>query len=265
MRFAVILPLLAGLCPLCAAAPAPTREELMVQTQAADMLGEAISGAVEQAEKGAGAPAPTTRPATRPAAPSYRELFDQTVARLKKGEIPEDASLNNLDTNQLFGEMTALQVYNLQQYARLTHALVAATATMPTLQMLLAQPKDPTWSKKRQQMRNAVAYRLYSARTRANESAAQTPSVPAAAPMNPGTYDDPRWHPYFYGPTDALTGWSDPFADPFLFQSGGGLYQRYDTRVNRDYDPRVNGDFDRRVNIDYDRRTNIHIDPRQNY
>src|SRR5215216_7567352 len=107
MRSALIISLLAGLCPLCAAAPAPTREELMVQTQAADMLGEAISGAVEQAEKQARPPAPTaptaptTRPAvaTQPAAPSYRELFDRTVARLKKGEITEDASLNNLDTN----------------------------------------------------------------------------------------------------------------------------------------------------------------------
>ena len=78
-------------------------------------------------------------------------------------------------------------------------------------------------------------------------------------------YDDPRWQPYFYGPNDALTGWNENFSDPFIFQNGGGVYQRFDTRVNRDRDPRIGGDFDRRVNIDNDRRTDIHVDPRQNY
>src|SRR6266540_1083858 len=99
-----------------------SREDLLVQTQAADLLGQSISAAVGQAAKQAHpatAPATTRPAATTSPAVSYHELFDQVAARIKKGDIVDDASLNNLDNAQLFGEMTALQTYNTQQFARL--------------------------------------------------------------------------------------------------------------------------------------------------
>jgi hypothetical protein len=246
-----------------------SREDLMVQTQAADMLGEAIGGAVEHATtKPAATPAaPTTRPAAPTTAPAYRELFDQLSARIRKGDIVDDAALNNLDNEQLFGEMSALQTYNLQQYNRLLRS--AGPTTRPvTLDSLLSGPKDSHWRDKRQHIRNAVTARVQAARQRSQIVPAMPawPGGQAALPPPPSyTWDDPRFHPYYYGPTDALTGWNDPYADPFSFQNGGGVYLRSDTRVNRDYDPRVGGEFDRRINIDYDRRNNIHVDPRQNY
>jgi hypothetical protein len=261
----LIFLLLPGLCPL--PARAVSREDLLVQLQAADMLGESIGGAVQQLPRQPRQARPTTQPA--PAA-SYREIFDRTVVRLRKGEIPADESLNNLDNAQLFGEMTALQVYNLQQYARLTRDLAGAT-TLPAIETLLSRSKDPRWRQKRQQIHNAVTARIQQAAARRAAAEAAADATAPASPQPSATagystlYDDPRWRPYYYGPGDALTGWNENFADPFLFQNGGGVYQRYDTRVNRDYDPRVGGDFDRRINIDFDRRTNIHVDPRQNY
>jgi hypothetical protein len=258
-RIAVAL-LIVALCPLTAQAVG--RDEILLQMQAADALGGAIQSALEQA--------PMTRPAStsQPAetVPSYRELFDRTVDAIKKDGTP-DASLNNLTTAQLFGEMTALQTYNLQQYARLTRRRDGGPTTLPSVQTLVKQPttvKSPLWQKKRQQVHNAVTARLDAAR---QQSAEQSSAAPAGStpPTYSRSWDDPRWQPYFYGPTDSLTGWNENFSDTFTFQNGGGLYQRFDTRVNRDHDPRVGGDFDRRVNIDYDRRTNIHVDPRLNY
>ena len=246
----------------------------MVGVQSADMLGEAIGGAVEHAtnattKPAAAAPAaahvaPTTRPAPT-TAPAYRELFDQLSARIRKGEVVDDASLNNLDNDQLFGEMSALQTYNLEQYNRLLHQ---QPTTRPTLDSLLAGPKDSHWREKREHIRNAVTWRVQAARQRARAgppAGAGQPSTASPAPPS-YTWDDPRFHPYYYGPTDGLNGWSEPYAaDPFVFQNGGGVYLRSDTRVNRDYDPRIGGEFDRRINIDYDRRNNIHVDPRKNY
>src|SRR5438093_7407302 len=115
MRPAFTVLLVVALCPLSVLAVG--REDLLVQMQAADVLGEAIQTALERG--------PATRPAepaTRPAPTiSYRELFDQAVEKIKKGQdVNLDASLNNLTTAQLFGEMTALQTYNFQQYARLS-------------------------------------------------------------------------------------------------------------------------------------------------
>ena len=247
-----------------------SREDLILQTQAADMLGESIGGAVEQAAattRPAGAAGAATRPVatTAPSTP-YRPMFDQLVDRIRKGQVVDDASLNNLDNDQLYGEMMALQSYNLQQYNRL---LRAQPTTRPTLDSLLAGPKDSHWREKRQHIRNAVNARVQAARQR-SELAPAMPAAPIgpSQPLAPQSYtwDDPRFHPYYYGPGDALNGWADPYAaDPFIFQNGGGVYLRSDTRVNRDYDPRVGGDFDRRINIDYDRRGNVHVDPRQNY
>src|SRR5436190_864640 len=106
-----------------------SREDLMVQTQAADMLGEAIGGAVEHAttKPAAAAAAAATRPAAPTTAPAYRELFDQLSARIRKGDVVDDASLNNLDNEQLFGEMSALQTDNLRQYNRLLRSAAATT------------------------------------------------------------------------------------------------------------------------------------------
>jgi hypothetical protein len=164
--------------------------------------------------------------------------------------------------------MTALQTYNIQQFARLTQALSASTpTTQPSIETLLSESSDPKWTEKRRQIHNAVAVRNAAARQRMGGRIADNVVQPqpsgAAIPSIP--MDDPRWRPYFYGPNDALTGWNDPYGDPFSFQNGGGVYLRSDTRVNRYNDSRMYGDFDRRVNIDYDRRTDIHVDPRHNY
>lgn len=76
---------------------------------------------------------------------------------------------------------------------------------------------------------------------------------------------DPRWRTFYYGPNVRENGWQQGGGDPFLFLSGGGLYQRNDTRVNNDTDLRLNGDIDRRINAGNDRRLSVQVDPRVNY
>jgi hypothetical protein len=94
---------------------------------------------------------------------------------------------------------------------------------------------------------------------------ASSPS-PHAPPANGVIIDDPRWQPYYYGAGDQFGGWGETlFGDGFNFRGGGGVYERFDTRVNTDYDTRTYGQSDRRVNVQNDRRLNIHVDPRQNF
>jgi hypothetical protein len=123
---------------------------------------------------------------------------------------------------------------------------------------------DPVWQRKRDKLRNSVAGSMSAANVRVATDAAQSNAV---APSSGGNamVDDPRFKPYYYGPTDGWNGWNDSFSNPFVFQNGGGVYKKSDVRVNRDRDPRLNGGSDRRVNIDTDRRLNIHEDPRENF
>src|SRR5690242_10013538 len=94
---------------------ASTRPELLVQTQAADVLGGALTDAVAHAtaEIDAAKKQATTKPSVasaavvRPTAPqhpqhpehriTYRELFDRTVDRIKKqGNDAIDPALENM-------------------------------------------------------------------------------------------------------------------------------------------------------------------------
>jgi hypothetical protein len=138
---------------------------------------------------------------------------------------------------------------------------------MPALDSLgVDAPNSATWQKQRQEVRYAVVARIINGSSPRQEQAAQAGGQGQV--NSPGYYggvDDPRWHPFFYGPSDSMSGWSDPFNDPFATRNSGGVYYRTDTRVNRDYDPRTNGFFDRRVNVESDRRLNVHVDPRENF
>src|SRR5437764_14248698 len=95
--------LAAMLCPLLAFTPrakAATWSELLVQAQAADELGAALSASADRATfeaarlttflRDAGVPAglaPSMATRAKPAQRvNYRELFDHTVARIKKAE-----------------------------------------------------------------------------------------------------------------------------------------------------------------------------------
>jgi len=177
--------------------------------------------------------------------------------------------------------MTTIQQYNIAQYLRLVRMLDAiqssrAPTTMPAIETLgdTNASGNATWKKQRDELRYAVVARIINSQAvRAQQQQQQQqPGQAAVSPQSSAGYstsgqpDDPRWKPYYYGPQDAMTGWSgDVDIDPFGVHGGGGIYRRDDTRVNRDYDPRTNGVFDRRVNIESDRRLNIHTDPRENY
>jgi hypothetical protein len=115
-------------------------------------------------------------------------------------------------------------------------------------------------------MRNSIAA------SRAQQLRNMTTAMPAAAPspyappVNGVVIDDPRWQPYYYGPGERFGGWGEGmYDDPFHFRGGGGVYERYDTRVNADFDTRTRGQSDRRVNVQFDRRLNVHFDPRENF
>ena len=128
-----------------AAAPTNPRDEWIVQTRAADAIGEVLMGAMDRAEsqvdllrrqlQGADqnpAPAPVpaaaaTTSATRESRTAYRALVDQVVAEVRRigGGGPAaagqaDQSLEDLPDSQLFSEMAALQTYNLRTFRRLT-------------------------------------------------------------------------------------------------------------------------------------------------
>ncbi|MEA2710704.1 MAG: hypothetical protein QOF78_3305, partial [Phycisphaerales bacterium] len=196
-----------------------------------------------------------------------------------------------LSDAQLFGEMAALQSYNLRTFRRIGELRGQAVdfrarlegigrwkgeaTTQPAIETpevlarealaALARPqRSVRWSEARQKMRNAIATaRSQQLRSAMPPPASNTPYTPAA---NASIVDDPRWQPYYYGPGDALSGWSsDVFNDGFNFRGGGGVYERYDTRVNADSDTRTRGQFDRRVNVNTDRRLNVHSDPRENF
>jgi hypothetical protein len=274
---------------------AATREELLIQTQAADVLGGALTDAVTQAtgeidaaRKLKSTTAPVVQPATGRKHITYRELFDQTAAKIKKGgNAAIDPTLANMPAGQMFDEMTSLQQYNIAQYLRLIRMLDTIQSsrlptTMPALDTLgQSTSNNLNWRKQRQELRNAVVARIVngsnSRRDQAIQSNLNAPSYYGGSGGGAGgaggaggvttTNDDPRWQPYFYGAFDGMNGWNDDavYSDPFAFRGGGGIYRRDDTRVNRDYDPRTSGQYDRRVNIESDRRLNIHVDPRENF
>jgi hypothetical protein len=146
---------------------------------------------------------------------------------------------------------------------------------------LTAEQFDQQWSRRQLQQQRLIGYRLSaiaSAAAPPSPSSAPPPPSDSASPLPPlapsavpapsdssVTVYDPRWSPYYYGPTDAWNGWDDTFMDAFSFRSGSGIYRRYDQRLNRAFDLRLNGTYDRRVDIDNDRRLNIHEDPRESF
>ena len=265
-----------------------------------DLLRRKLAEAGERPVPATGASA-TTSPATAAAAAAarqtqsaHRELFDRVMAELRRASANQiDPSLQNLTDDQLFAEMAALQSFNLRTFRRLDDLRVEASEIRarlesigqwkgaPTTQPAVESPqqlardaiaalnrpqRSPRWAEARQKMRNALA----AARAQQLRNRLPQPSSPPTAYAPPASgvvIDDPRWQPYYYGPGDA-TGWGDPndmFADPFDFRGGGGVYERYDTRVNADFDTRTRGQFDRRVNVESDRRLNLHVDPRENF
>jgi hypothetical protein len=251
-----------SLAPAAAPTTLPTRDELLVQTQAADVLGQVFTDELSRE-------APSEKPAF-----AYRELFDRVAGEVRKGGMDAvDSSLRNLTTSQLLNELMALQSYNQRAFVRLNQ--VGQSARSPATQPMyrfandaLARVKqrdaNPKWDEARRRMRGALNVRAWST-GRAQAPGQVAPQYDLAYSSTP--MDDPRWQPYFYGPADELSGW-DAAAfgqDPYVFRGGGGVYQRQDTRVNQYFDTRTGGQFDRRVNIDFDRRRNIHVDPRENY
>jgi hypothetical protein len=140
---------------------------------------------------------------------------------------------------------------------------------------LTAEQFDQQWSRQQLQQQRLIGYRLSAiAAAAAPGSAAPSPASPpsnSGSPLAPApaessvTVYDPRWSPYYYGPSDAWNGWDDTFTDAFSFRSGSGIYRRYDQRLNRAFDLRLNGTYDRRVDIDNDRRLNVHEDPRESF
>ena len=248
-----------------------------------------------------GASADTHDAAATPAHASqaaYRQLLDQVVAEVRRsGAEQVDPSTENLPDGQLFAEMAALHSYNLRTVRRLgelraqaadlqrrleaTGKWKGAQTTRPAIEpadalareaiAALKRPeRSPQWATARQKMRNAIAT-ARSLQPRGATTSVPPPSSSYASPASGSGsgagVDDPRWHPYYYGPGDQFGGWGDAqlLGDSFDFRGGGGIYERYDTRVNADYDTRTRGQSDRRVNVQHDRRLNIHVDPRQNF
>jgi hypothetical protein len=198
------------------------------------------------------------------------------------GEV--DPSLVDVTDGQLFSEMAALQSYNLRTFRRISELSEQAAefqrrlpnaTTQPSIEtpdqlaqqalVALKRPeRSPQWSAARQKMRNAIAA--------ARSQQLRQPIIPPAGsaqsppPANAVAFDDPRWQRYYYGPGDGFGGWDgEIYADPFNFRGGGGVYERFDTRVNADFDTRTRGQSDRRVNVQFDRRLNMHVDPRENF
>jgi hypothetical protein len=136
------------------------------------------------------------------------------------------------------------------------------------------------WDRRQQQLKRLIGYRLAALRNGGTLPASpgspgSPPSPGAVASANPLTLGtppqaanpspsrDPRWDPYYYGPTDAWNWQRSDGGDAFNFRSGSGTYRRYDQRLNHAFDLRLDGTYDQRVNIDTDRRLNIHEDPRE--
>ena len=90
----------------------------------------------------------------------------------------------------------------------------------------------------------------------------QTPQAFAAAPISP---QDPRWTPYYYGPSRQFNSWADEYPDVYRRGADGGVFRSYDLRLNTDSDSRVNGELDRRQNTSGDRRLDFRVDPKVNY
>jgi hypothetical protein len=292
------------------AAPATPREQWLIQTRAADAIGEVLMNVSARAESfvnemrhelakageesAAATPATTGKsPATRESPAAYRALVDPVVAQVRRTAAGEfDPSLENLPDEQLFSEMTALQSYNLRTFRRLAELRGQAAdlrarlealgrrkgdaTTRPTIESpaelarqaiaALRRPqRSPEWAAARQKMRNAIAASR-AQQLRNTIIAPVASSSPYPPPVNGVVVDDPRWQPYYYGPGDGFGAWGEEiYGDPFNFRGGGGVYERYDTRVNADFDTRTRGQSDRRVNVQFDRRLNVHFDPRENF
>jgi hypothetical protein len=282
--------------------PASPRDQWLLQAQAADVIGEVLMAASPRAEarvdelrhelaKAGEKPAvATSSPATKESQAAYRQLLEQVIADVRPGGADQiDASLRDLPDGQLFGEMAALHSYNLRTFRRLGELRAEAAelqrqlaakgkwkgelTTRPAIETADALAREalaafkrpeasPQWAAARLKMRNAIA----TSRSLQLRGAMPSVSSPHAPPANGVALDDPRWHPYYYGAGDQFGGWGDElFGDSFNFRGGGGVYERFDTRVNTDYDTRTHGQSDRRVNVQSDRRLNIHVDPRQNF
>jgi hypothetical protein len=296
------------------------RPRLLAQARAADAVGDVLFQANAQAESRlddlrrslqdarhfAGARPVASQPATQSNGtppllnpgragekpPTYRDLFDHAVKQVQGNhQRTTDPSFDNLTDDDLFQEMTSLQLYNLRQFMRLgtlrhqaealerrsnlasdekgtaaTHPAVASFEDLlARVDARIAAPqRSPEWLKLRRKLHNVVTARMEPQSFAPGVTQSNPAQAYAPAPL-PGPLDDPRFQPWYYGPQDPFTGWVDPFADPFRITGGGGFYNRSDTRVNIDPDTRTNSVFDRRVNIDNDRRLNVHEDPRQNF
>jgi hypothetical protein len=127
------------------------RQQWIVQTRAADAIGEVLMTASERAESQLErmrqqlatrdeAPAPTAAtaptapmttnnsPATRQSQAAYRALFEKVMAEASRGGAGEaDPAMENLADAQLFNEMAALQSYNLRTFRRLGELREQAT------------------------------------------------------------------------------------------------------------------------------------------
>jgi len=315
------LPLLTAAILACLFATATTaaaqnaREQWLVQTRAADAVGEVLMEAntrgeaqvdalrnelVKAGQKTLPAASGVKSPATRESQAGYRALVEHVAAEVRRAGAAGviDPWLENLSDGQLFEEMAAVQSYNLRQFRRLAelreqevqlrhrfnalrHGKAGAT-TQPAIAATdqlareavaaLNRPQPgPSWAAAREKMRNAIATSRAQPRRGVPRNPAGTAGSanrPFARPAN-AIADDPRWQPYYYGPTDPFSGgggWgAGLYDDPFQFRGGGGVYERYDMRVNADSDTRTRAQPDRRVNVQFDRRLNVHVDPRQNF
>ena len=264
------------------AARANPRVQWTTQFRATDAIGEALLALNARAEEGVrGKVARANGPTTRKAQDAYREALTTVLNEVTKLPI-DDADVEQLLDRELIEELAALQSYNLRAFARLEELAALSRRVAPTTRAanaanaaavaeeavaVLKRPtRDRRWMELRRRMHNAIV-----ARSAASAVAPQPQGSGAITSYRSVPLDDPRWQPYYYGPNDAF-GWfggGDPTdatdAAAFDFRGGGGVYERYDSRVNRDYDVRTQGQFDRRVNIDADRRLNIHVDPRENF
>ena len=270
----------------------------MLESSRAEAQVDALRKELAKAgEKPAAAMAAVKSPATRESLAAYRTLGDRVVDEVRRagpaGQI--DPSLENLSDGQLFSEMTALQSFNLRTFRRLaelreqdaqlrrrleqlgranvgatTRPAIATTDQLAREAVAALNHPQPSasWAAARQKMRNAIA----TARSHQFRDATIPPPAansPFPPPANGVVIDDPRWQRYYYGPADPYSGggaWTGSmYGDPFEFRGGGGVYERFDTRVNVDFDTRTRAQPDRRVNVQFDRRLNMHVDPRENF
>jgi hypothetical protein len=281
------------------AAPNP-REQWLVQTRAADAIGEVLMETTSRGEAQVDAlreelakageklsAAPAKLSAARESQAAYRTLVDHVLGEIRRagpgGEI--DASLENLSDGQLFSEMAALQSYNLRTFRRFTELReqeaqvrrrlaqigrgdAGGATTQPAIATADQLARDAVAALNRPQPSEPWAAARQKMRnaiaTRTQQRRHATPASaasPFAPPANAVVFDDPRWQPYYYGPADPYSGGGGAWA-PSTY--GDPFEFRGGGGIYERFDSRVNVDFDTRTRAQPDRRVNVQFDRRLN-